>query len=405
MITHLNTEEPSLPIKLDINSLEKIIRDDELIAAAKQQEKKGDTKREEVGANGDPEDTTDVVMADVTKTFADSVKGSTVDLPAEGPFITARALYVVPAKISRRRGEKSGSAYFVLTAPTPPSRPIVVESIDKADRDISMEGTASSGSKTAKTGEDTMEVDGETPERVVTTERIEIAKIGETPKDNVAPIKVQTPVYSPAEKTRLISLARLQLLQVIEALSALAERDAKTAQLYGKCQVACSVSGKVWRDKESRDRREGTIENTSDYKQFFSKQVKAAEERQNRPKPAPGGGLATGENGESNEKLAAIVLHLRAKRQEESKRQKSKKKVGKDTSKGKQQPTSGNNTSKEGSKSRTSTYKDIGKSRSNNIKGGGGGSRGKGRNTNKKSEGAGMSSPVMLKKSAPNGSG
>jgi hypothetical protein len=29
--------------------------------------------------------------------------------------------------------------------------------------------------------------------------------------------------------------------------------------------------------------------------------------------------LATGENGESDEKLAAIVLHLRAKRQEESK--------------------------------------------------------------------------------------
>jgi hypothetical protein len=223
---------------LDINSLEKIIRDDELIAAAKQQEKEVDT-------NGDPDDTNDIVMADATKkAFANSVMGSTIDFPAEGPFITARVLYVNPAKISRRRGEKSGCAYIVLTAPTPPPpppRPIVLASVDKAVRDVSMEGeTALSESKAASTGEDTVDVDDETPERVATAETIGIATIGETPKDDVAPVKVQTPAYSPAEKTRLFLLAKLQLLQAIEALSALAERDAKTSQLYWKMS-SCSV--------------------------------------------------------------------------------------------------------------------------------------------------------------------
>ena len=442
MIQKVNAESSSnLPIKLDIKSVEKIIRDEDLIAADVLKGKEDDDTKEKEDETVD--EAADVDMKDAgeqqeKRTMADIVRGP--EVPEDGPFITARALYVNPARISRRRGEKNGCAYLVLTAPAPPPPPpkpvdAVVAPVEKDTATVADTAVASLIVETTSTamvenetdavvtvpadteeavtenketatneGEDKMEVDKDEVSdktEAQTTDKNEPSKTEQTvesttPKETIEEIKVSSPLYSPAEKTRLMSIAKLQLLQVIESLSTLAEQDAKTAQLYGNCEVAASINGKAWRDKESRDRREGTVEFTGDYKQFFAKQDKATEDRQNRPKPAPGGGLATGDNGDSDQQLSAIVLHLRSKHQEENKRKKIKKRVVKETTKGKASPAPASNNR-------------DGKGRNNNNRSGSGGAgRGRSRpsnNNNKKKSDGGSSAPVVLKKAASNGSG
>lgn len=349
------------PIKLDMKSFEKIIQIEELIAEQEREEEQKETDGEQGEATQDEEMNDAEATADTEpkddekpapKTMAEVVKGDTAEV--EGPVITARALYVVPAKKSRRRGEKTGCAYFVMTAPPPPppAPRVVKKPVEVTENPVENEVTVDESTEAKPCVVD--DKVGVEPGVVSPTEDQKVAaengegaapeKKADSPqKDKVVEIKAPAgPLYTQAEKSRLTAVAKLQLLNVIDALSAIAEQDAKTHQNYGKCQVAASISGKAWRDKEGghRDRREGTIQNTGDYKQFFAKQNKAVEERQSRPKPAPGGG-ATSENGDSAQPVSAIVAHLRAKRQESSQRKKAKKKANKDAKKGKQPENSG----------------------------------------------------------------
>ena len=385
MIAQVNAES-NLPIKLDTVSVEKIIADEKLVPSTQAKNENDDTKQ----TTDEAPDGNVVQNEQETMTIDDVAKEAT-GASLDGPYITARALYVVPAKVSRRRGEKSGCAYFILTAPAPPPPTQPVNG-----------GT----SNTTLNGGTMMDVNSKVP-NIDTHDAMDTEAAVVSLKEPVEATKVSTPTYSATEKSRLTSLAKLQLLQAIESLSALAEEDAKTAQLYGKCQVEASISGKGWRDKETRDRRDVNVENTNDYKLFFSKQVRTAEERQSRPKPLPGGGVGQGENGgDSDQKLAAIVLHLRAKHKEESNRKKVAKPPLKDTTSGKQQrhtAASVNNNAK----------KEVGKSRTNNNnhnnKGGNGavvrGSKGRSTNAKKKSETAGVSTAAAPTKSLPKGSG
>jgi hypothetical protein len=397
MIAHVNAES-NLPIKLDMASVEKIIADEQLVLSSQ-------AKDENDGITQMPDDATNghvlpVVKATEQLTMVDVVNGAT-GVSLEGPFITARALYVVPAKTSRRRGEKHGCAYFVLTAPAPPFPPPQPPVKVPAAVDVAVNGRTAN---TTRDGGDAMKVDSAAPNTdkngAIQTEVTVKAPM----KEAIGLTKTMTPMFSAAEKSRLSSLAKLQLLQAIESLSALAEEDAKTAQLYGKCQIEASVNGKTWRDKETRDRREVAVENTNDFKLFFTKQVRATEERQSRPKPLPGGGVGHGENGaDSDQKLAAIVLHLRAKRNEEANRKKVKKPAIKEANAGKQQRYSASTVN-------TNAKKDLGKGRTNHvIKGGNGGvvrgHKGKTTISKKKSEAAGTPSPVVPSKNLPKGSG
>ena len=128
----------------------------------------------------------------------------------------------------------------------------------------------------------------------------------------------ETAAMTQAERSRATAKGRLQLLTAVEALSKAAEEKADS---YGGCIVQTSVCGKGWKENH-RDNREDTIESTADYKHFISKSKKEAEERLARPRPTPGGSLED-LNNENGQQVAAIVLHLRAKRQQEAKRKKA----------------------------------------------------------------------------------
>mmetsp|Transcript_30516 Transcript_30516/g.45160 ORF Transcript_30516/g.45160 Transcript_30516/m.45160 type:complete len:433 (+) Transcript_30516:300-1598(+) len=373
MIDKVNEESKLLPIKLEAKSIERIVKIEEMVAAeqAKQQTTPGEeSKSQDVETKDTAGDSNDAPH----KTMADIVAGLNKD--SVGPFIAARVLYVVPPKSSRRRGVKNGCAYLVFTPPPPPP-PTQPKVGDTAGLKIQEVENDSNGKEDDTTADSNAK-----------------QKSSEEPMDQPAAPQQ----YNQAERSRLTAIAKLQLIQSIEALAAHAEIDAKSEQVYGECQVEASTSGKAWRDKESgnRDRREGTIENTSDYKQFFNKQSKALEERQSRPKPAPGGGSIStnGENGENEEKLSAIVMHLRAKHKEQNQRKKAKKKANKEAKKGSKSQASGSttNNSNRDSKNRTSS------------KGGSGGARGKSRRENSKNKsGSGVKGPVVLMKTSQNG--
>lgn len=426
-------------IQLDQKSVDKIIEAEELVKA--EEAKRIEESKAAVAVNQEndtaDEETTEEALETKepsipSKTLAEIVKGPEVVVPpVEGPVITARALYVVPAKKSRRRGEKSGCAYIVLTAPPPPEPEKVVPSkgthevaeivtpVEKnsVEKEVTVpkaeEGTAETviaegienlkiAADVSEKKEEIVKKKDEAVDQPATTDTKKEAN-----KEKMVDMKdaSSVPLYTAAEKSRLTAVAKLQLLYAIDALSAVVAQDScsTTANAsnaapndYGNCQVAASVSGKAWRDKEGghRDRREGTIETTGDYKQFFNKQTKAQEDRQNRPKPAPGGGLdgTTGDT-KNDQPLSAIVLHLRAKHQEQNKRKKASKKASKDAKKGGKQPASSSSTSGGGGGSN----KD-GSRRSGNSKGGR-----RGRKDGKKS--GSTQAPVMLMKSNHNGSG
>jgi len=425
-------------IQLDTKSFEKIIEIEELVKAEEAKKKdeaeaatndaEAEATPDEAEAGGGSVDGTptsktfddkdDAPKEIPVKSMAEIVKGPEVPVVIEGPVITARALYVMPAKKSNRRGEKSGCAYLVLTAPPPPETKASPTHISAAVLSKE-EAPKSTVEKEVTKTEETVEKVAEgveqmtiTPDEKEGADKVQQATANPAVKkdgfkekmEDIKDAPSSVPLYTAAEKSRLTAVAKLQLVNAIDALSSVAKEDSRTTteKIYGNCQVAASASGKAWRDKEGghRDRREGTIETTGDYKQFFNKQNKAQEERQSRPKPAPGGGglLGTtdGNGDSSSQPISAIVLHLRAKHQEQNKRKKASKKASKDAkNKGGKQPTSS---------SSGASNKDGGRRSSNNTsKGGGGGGGRRGRKDNKK--GGGTQAPVMLMKPKHNGSG
>ena len=335
MIVKVNQEcekGPCLPIVLDQKSVDKIIQAEEAAEAEKTKEEEQDEKNE----NGDDRESEEAKPKDgdqteeeqkPQQTMAQIVKGP--ERPVEGPYIAARALYAVPAKKSRRRGEKSGCAYLVLTAPPPkiPERaqaPIEDKMEGMKIEDEKQETAEAEAKKPAASTEQALtngESNFEPKEEQVASEKQQPAK-----QHN------DFPALSAAEKSRLTAVGKLQLIHVVEAFQRLAKEDAKSQQVFHKVLIDVSPSQKTWKDKEThRDRREGTIFGTGDYKQFFSNQSKQEEVRNSRPKPLPGGGVSSiGDDGDETGKLSAIVLHLRAKREEQMNRKKAKSKKGKD---------------------------------------------------------------------------
>lgn len=166
-------------------------------------------------------------------------------------------------------------------------------------------------------------------------------------------IKTSDRPLDAAEAAKFTAIGRLQLALALESLVTVAK-------------VESSLSGKVWRDKDShRDRREGTITTTSDYKAFLAQQEAHSLEIQARTKPAPGGGGLPLSTPEQENHLAAIVVHLRAKRAEKVTNHNVKKNVKKDMGasvRGK--GDSGNNSSASG-KQNTSNNKNSQQSTKN----------------------------------------
>lgn len=313
--------------------------------------------------------------------------------PANVPVITARPLYVNPPKKTRRRGERGGVVYVLLTAPK-------IEKID----DVSVPKAAASDSRTetedgkpadkvsdepSKTGdmEGTPALISEEEKEVTSTtipEEQEVAPVAKTVSK--VPKHIQTTSAVPAKPvdySRSIAEGRLLLSRAIDSLVELSKEDASTQQRFAGCLIEPSMSGKTWRHQHHRsDRREGTIESTADYKNWAQSLTKQKEELKARPKPVPGGGAAGagaasstgtgttaaasstatsagGNNGgtagdgttENGQPIAAIVQHLQAKRQELKRKKAKKKKEKSDKNKGgKTNASSTNNSNKTESK-------------------------------------------------------
>lgn len=262
-----------LPIQLDEGSVRRLVEEEKLVEAAKtaaEETAQEETSGEENGADKVSNEQDNVVTEGVPSKpvneesgpkFAAVVKGNEEQTDAiKGPVITARALYVVPPKMSRRRGVKSGCAYLVLNGPS----------------------VASSEEEYAN--------------------------------------------MSQGERSRVAAKARLQLSTAVEALSIHGQEDAKASQEYGGCLIQQSISGKAWK-ANYYDNREGTIETTADYKRFIAKMGKEEEERMSRPRPTPGGAMGDADAAENGEPVAAIVLHLQAKRKQEARRRKASAKM------------------------------------------------------------------------------
>lgn len=273
--------------------------------------------------------------------------------PSESSYLATRLLYVVTPKKTRRRGEKPGSVYLVLTAPpikarTPPPKPTPTAVVETG-------ATATSDDSVAKDvpGE-AAPVDGGTAPVAVSEQTVAANnETSSTPAAAAAaPSNSKPPVVQQVDYSRDIAERRLMLVRAVEALSAVAQQDATSKQEYAGCQVEESRNAKAWKAPPSeggggrhyggRDRLEGTLADSADYKAFLESVVKEKEELKARPKPAPGGGTvapssvaATAADGtitattattENGEPIAALVMHLRTKQEEAKSRKKAKRK-------------------------------------------------------------------------------
>lgn len=264
----------------------------------KPSEEEGDQEEEEVKeaaeAEGDKpvEETLKVeTLEETSAKIVEGIENLTIDENA----VTVRVLYMVPPKQTRRRGEKPGCVYLVLTAP-----PIVTK---------------------------TPPPPVAPPAQVPPAAEEESKKGGTT--DEAA--SLVTPSLPPpvADYSQDVARRRLMLQRSVDTLIKCAKED-----IDHSYQVEESPSAKTYRNTTTNrrpDRLEGTIQDSPDYLQFFEKSQLVREERKARPKPAPGGslamdGLPASSLQQSQQPVAAIVLHLRQKKEEERKKKAKKKK-------------------------------------------------------------------------------
>jgi hypothetical protein len=317
---------------LDEAHLQQLIEDEKVAVAAALQWK--EQKEKEVTVNGEAKaeedaastaETVDETKAETTEknTTAGDYLAAAMDKSlqiADGNSlknqIATRVLYMVPSKKSRRRGERHGIAYLVLTSPPIETLAPVAEPMncDGCDNTI-----ASSQSTTAAAS--------------VTSSSV--------------------PPPPPAlDYSRDVAKRRLMLQQALVAMQAVAAVDATNNA--DAMIVEESINAKTWKQynkmRSSLDRMAGAIFETDDYQQFLEKTVQDEEQRRARPKPAPGGGMtaaAAGTMGSnsgtdaSGQPVAALVLHLQ-KKQEEEKRRKQAKRKAKDSKKKKVGPARSN---------------------------------------------------------------
>jgi hypothetical protein len=213
------------------------------------------------------------------------------------PTITVRPLYVLPARKTRRRGERAGTAYILLIAPKIAELPSSVA-----------KGSADSETKNGEKQEDKTKA---------TTE-----SAGKSSEPDAA--------TSSIDCTRQLARNRLLLDNVLVSLTQIAADDFKSQEHFSGCIVEQSLNGKVLKANTGPpDRREGTIENTADYKKWLESLEEQKEALKSRPKPTPGGGVSLstqgGDGRDGGQEMSALVQHLRAKKEEIKKRKTIKK--------------------------------------------------------------------------------
>jgi hypothetical protein len=319
------------------------------------------------------------------------------------PVLMARPLYIIPPKKTRRRGERAGCAYILITAPkiekieipetlqetnqeattatlisVAPLLEISEETTTAAPPlEVTEETTTTSTTPPFEVTEETpttsaappLEVTEETTLTISVTPPLKVTEGITT--TTAAPLEVtvteaeaapalipegdasgeeettkeeamtwdpenvtKPPVPAPpkVDYSNAIAKGRLLLSRSTDFFTSILEEDATGPQEYAGCKIEISMSGKTWRLAYRVDRREGSIESTADFKNWMLSVEKKQEELSARPRPAPGGGTSnlgdSNPNGGEEGPVAALVQHLRSKRQE-LKRKKAKKKKDK----------------------------------------------------------------------------
>lgn len=266
----------------------------------------------------------------------------------------ARVVYIVPPKQTRRRGIKPGCAYLVISGPRIEAKePVVVPIVPSDPVPVPCDPAKEEKKESNDDGEKEPTKDNEketkdddqqqqTQESPATPEPT--ADVTAAPADGENHVVIVEPTSTPNEPqappvpivdySREIANGRFLVLQAIDLMEAHVKDDTKSDQKYAGSVVEVAMSGKTYKHQfHRRDRREGTLETSVDYKTFMENTAKAKEELLARPKPAPGGGLSQAISTASTDALdhgqpiAALVEHIRSKRAEASKRKKAKKKA------------------------------------------------------------------------------
>ncbi|KAG7340319.1 hypothetical protein IV203_023862 [Nitzschia inconspicua] len=225
------------------------------------------------------------------------------------PIITVQPLYVLPARKTKRRGERPGVAYVLLIAPK-----VTDESINK--------GLEPADKKGQVIPPDNSKEEGNVVVAAATTTKV-------------------------VDYTQQLAKCKLLLSSAVELVKDIVNADCKTQQYFSGCTVEQSLNQKTWKlfgggGSSGRgrrpDRREGTVESSQDFKQWLESQEKLKEDLKARPKPVPGGGVSTtnADGTENGEPVAALVQHLLAKKQEQKQKKTVKKK--KDETSNKRKP-------------------------------------------------------------------
>ena len=322
------TGAPKMMIGLDEPSLLQLVENDKSARQARlewknrslvQADEAGEEEKEEENEPmedvAEPSNTTENgnTSKPVEATIVSGMKELNIDNKEKNDTIHARTLYVVPPKKTRRRGEKPGNIYLVLT--TPPIPVVVVEEEEVAP-------------VVEREGEEANDDDNQTEEE----------------KTAVPPVAVVAPAPPKVDYSRQIAERQLALMRAVEIMTAIAAEDAKGDQIWAGCAVEESINGKSWRAPQRKDHRDGTVQDSPGFTAFMEMTAKGKQDLQARPKPAPGGGLSalssmaatTSDSTATNmsgKPVAALVLHLQNKRDQEKAQKKNKQRKSKDANK------------------------------------------------------------------------
>lgn len=289
----------------------------------------------ETGKNG-----SDDMESEPENTKIDVLVAPAPKAPPGVPVISLRPLYVVPPKRSRRRGDRPGVAYILLTAPK-----IEKVEIPETVPENAVPSVVSQPKKRMAATAGAAKNPGQASHPIEAAEGSEVfadvsSADSSTGKNSSVSSFKKHPVYA-----RQVAQGRLLLRHATDLLREMAATTHLSKTEIGKdpwgtdigitdsLEIEPAMSGKSWRWQNVRsDRRENTLETTGDFKNWFAGLEKQEADLKARPKPAPGGGLPTTEEGgnaaTAAQPIAALVKHLLSKQQDMKRKNTKKKKEG-----------------------------------------------------------------------------
>jgi len=137
---------------------------------------------------------------------------------------------------------------------------------------------------------------------------------------------------TPADRSKAMSQSRITLNSTLNVLEKILTADSLNEQRFKRARIEQCLNSKTWKAEKSLGARaskglarfDSTIESSDDYKLFLEKRTRTEEDRLNRPKPVAGGIIdgtnVQANNSENGTPMSALLLHLRAKREQESRK-------------------------------------------------------------------------------------